>query len=218
MYSHRNSLVAAKPWCFSVLVCCGVTIGLMSACSTSGTGNTNDNANTNGNTNTNGNGNSTNQNMNDNSDDRAGQAFTIRFDGAEAGVSSGVSDFTFEGAGFSGGTVRTLNRDELYGSGLFAYEVPNGGTVSISFEAPVDLLSLFFVTNGTGQTVLTAFDADGDQVGSITAAQPGSGDEDQTVPLSANAVRAEAAHSGDGEGWIDDFTFRYADNGPASGA
>lgn len=212
MYSHRNSLVAAKPWCFSVLVCCGVTIGLMSACSTSGTGNTNDNANTNGNDN------NTNQNMNDNSDDRAGQAFTIRFDGAEAGVSSGVSDFTFEGAGFSGGTVRTLNRDELYGSGLFAYEVPNGGTVSISFEAPVDLLSLFFVTNGTGQTVLTAFDADGNQVGTITAASPGSGDEDQTVPLSANAVRAEAAHSGDGEGWIDDFTFRYADNGPASGA
>ena len=37
--------------------------------------------------------------------------------------------------------------------------MPNGGTVSISFEAPVDLLSLFFVTKGTGQTVLTAFDA-----------------------------------------------------------
>lgn len=216
MNSYRSSFVAAKPWCFSVLLSCGVAIGLMSACSTSDTGTTNDNAN--GNTNTNTNGNGTDPNKNENSDDRSGQVFTIEFEGAEAGISSGVSEFTYEGASFSGGTVRTVGQTDLYSpNSFFSYEVPNVGTVSIMFEEPVDLLSLFFVTNGTGPTVLTALDAEGNEVGTITAAQPGSGDENQTVPLSANAVRAEAVHSGDGEGWIDDFTFRYADSGPASG-
>ena len=183
MNSYRSSVLAVKPWYFSVLISCVVTVALTPACSMSGGDDTN----------------------------------TILFDGGETGVSSGVSEFTYEGAGFSGGTVRTVDQPDLYGSGLFAYEVPNGGMVSISFEAPVDLLSLFFVTKGTGQTVLTAFDADGNEVGAITAAQPGSGDEDQTVPLSANAVRAEAVHTGEGEGWIDDFTFRYAASDPASG-
>ncbi len=206
MNSYRTRIVTGKSWFFSVFTFCGVTVGLMPACSVPGGGNSNTNTNTNGNT---------NGNANDNSNDRSGQSFTILFDGAEAGVSSGVSEFSYEGAGFSRGTVRTVGQPDLYGSGLFAYEVPDG-TVLISFEDPIDLLSLFFVTSGTGQTVLTAFDADGNEVGSITAAQPGSADEDQTVPLSANAVRAEAVHTGDGEGWIDDFTFRYADGGGAS--
>lgn len=64
-----------------------------------------------------------------------------------------------------------------------------------------------------GQTVLTAFDADGNEVGSATAAAPGDGEDDQTIELSANATRVEVVHTGEGDGWIDDFTFRFAGNG-----
>ncbi len=128
-------------------------------------------------------------------------AVTVFFDGADA--ASGATDFTFEGATFSGGTVRTLGNPSLYGSGLFAYEVEPGSTVTVIFDAPIDFLELVFISSG-GSGMLTAFDAEDNEVGSISA---GSERVAQTVELTANAVRVEAVHSG-GSGWIDNFTFR----------
>ncbi len=83
------------------------------------------------------------------------------------------------------------------------------------FDNPIDSLELFFVTRGAGQTILTARDADGGEVGTATAAQPDSGNERVTVTLSANATSVEVVHTGDGDGWIDDFQFRFASAGGA---
>jgi len=129
---------------------------------------------------------------------------TIFFDGMDA--KSGDTDFTFEGASFSGGMVRTLGNPSLYGSGLFSYEVKEGSTVTVAFDTPIDFLELVFIRSG-GSTVLTAFDAEGNDVGSISA---GTERVAQTVVLKANAVRVEAVHTGSGSGWIDNFTFRIA--------
>lgn len=182
----------------SVLVAAVACVICLTGCSTNGgtDGNENDNAN-----------------MNDNGNGR--ETFTVTFDGDGGVTPSGTTAFEFNGASFAGGTVRTVGDFALYGSGLFAYEVLEGSTVTVNFENPVDLLELFFVTNGAGQTVLTAFDADGNEVGSATAAAPGGGEDDQTLQLSANATRMQVVHTGDGEGWIDDFTFRFAENGGA---
>lgn len=131
---------------------------------------------------------------------------SILFDGGE-GTSSGTTDFSFGGANFSGGTVRTAGNPSLYGSGFFAYEVREASTVVVTFDAPIDFLELVFILRGTGTTVLTAFDANDNEVGTITA---GSARAAQEVLLSANAVRVEVVHTGDGDGWIDNFTFRPA--------
>ena len=174
------------------------------ACSpTSPSGNTNGNTNTNGNANDNG------------TNGAGGQTFTVTFDGDGGITSSGTTDFEFNGASFSGGTVKTVGQPDLYGSGLFAYEVLDGSTVTVMFDNPIDSLELFFVTSGDGQTILTARDADGGVVGTATAAQPASGNELVTVTLSANATSVEVVHTGDGDGWIDDFQFRFASAGGA---
>jgi hypothetical protein len=131
---------------------------------------------------------------------------TLFFDGAEGAV-SGDTDFTFEGASFSGGTVRTVANPSLYGSGRFAYEVRPGSTVTVDFDTPIDFLELVFILRGSGNTVLRALDAAGNEVGSINA---GSAREAQTVELSGNAVSIEVTHTGDGDGWIDNFSFRPA--------
>lgn len=151
---------------------------------------------------------------NDNAGDD-GQTFTVTFDGDEGATSSGTTDFDFNGASFSGGTVMTVGQPGLYGSGLFAYEVLDGSTVIVTFDNPIDSLALFFVTRGAGQTVLTARDADGGEVGTATAAPPNSGTERVTVTLSVNATRVEIVHTGDGDGWIDDFQFKFAGTGGA---
>lgn len=127
---------------------------------------------------------------------------TIFFDGADA--EDGDTDFTFEGASFSGGRVRTVGNPSLYGSGRFSYEVEEGSTVTVAFDAPIDFLELVLIRSG-GDTVLTAFDAEDNEVGSISA---GTGRVAQTVELMANAVRVEVVHTGSGSGWIDNFTFR----------
>ncbi len=163
--------------------------------------------NENGNTNTN-----TNTNSNDNG---SGESFTVTFDGDGGITPSGTTDFAFNGASFSGGTVKTVGQTDLYGSGLFAYEVLDGSTVTVTFDNPIDSLELFFVTRGDGQTILTARDADGGEVGTATAAQPDSGNEQITVTLSADATSVEVVHTGDGDGWIDDFQFRFAGAGGA---
>ncbi len=155
-----------------------------------------------------------NENMNGG---MVGERFTVTFDGDGGATSSGTTDFEFNGASFSGGTVRTVGQPDLYGSGSFAYEVLEGSTVAVTFENPIDLLELFFVTSGNGETVLTAFDADGNTVGTATAGQPGDANEEQRVELSTNAVRVQAVHTGGGEGWIDDFAFRFAETGSTSG-
>ncbi len=153
-------------------------------------------------------------NMNDGGD--AGQAITVTFEGDGGATPPNTTDFSYRGASFTGGRVRTVGDTSLYVPGsLFSYEVLEGATVTITFDKPVDLLELFFVTGGTGRTVLTAFDADGGTVGAVTAAQPGSGNEVQSVNLSANATRVEVVHTGEGEGWLDDFTFRFAGAGGA---
>jgi|GEM_PF-4778686 len=129
---------------------------------------------------------------------------TLFFDGADA--KEGDTSFSFEGANFAGGTVRTLGNPSLYGSGRFSYEVAEGSMVTVDFDGPVDLLELVFIDSG-GSSVMTAFDADGNEVGSITAVDQRTS---QSVELSASAVRVEAVHTGDGSGWIDNFTFRIA--------
>lgn len=130
-------------------------------------------------------------------------AVTLFFEGADAG--DGDTDFTFEGATFAGGTVRTLANPALYGSGFFAYEVEAGSTVTVIFDAPIDFLELVFIRSG-GSGMLTAFDAEDNEVGSVSA---GNERVAQTVELTANAVRVEVVHTG-GSGWIDNFTFRTA--------
>ena len=150
----------------------------------------------------------------DNNSD-GGETFTVTFDGDGGVTSSGTTDFEFNGASFSGGMVRTVGQMDLYGSGLFAYEVLDGSTVTVMFDNPIDSLALFFVARGAGQTILTARDADGGEVGTATAAQPDSGNERVTVTLSANATSVQVEHMGDGEGWIDDFQFRFAGAGGA---
>ncbi len=155
----------------------------------------------------------TNANTNDNG--TGGQTFTVTFDGDGGITSSGTTALEFNGASFSGGTVRTVGDMDLYGSGLFAYEVQDGSTVTVTFDNPIDSLALFFVTRGAGQTILTARDADGVAVGTATAAQSDSGNERVTVTLSANATSVEVVHTGDGDGWIDDFQFRFASGGGA---
>ena len=131
---------------------------------------------------------------------------TIRFDGAE-GTSAGTTDFAFQGANFTGGTVRTVGQPALYGSGLFAYEVLETSPVTVTFNQPIDSLELFFVTRGGGLSELTAFDADGAEVGSLIADAAGSAMV-RPVSLSGNVVRVEVTHIGTDDGWIDDFTFR----------
>ncbi|MCG8408318.1 MAG: hypothetical protein MI923_24215 [Phycisphaerales bacterium] len=129
---------------------------------------------------------------------------TILFDGAE-GTVDGDTDFTFEGANFTGGTVRTVGNPFLYGSGRFAYEVRAGSTVIVTFDTPINLLELVFILRGGGTTVLRALDATGNEVGTLNA---GNVLEAQMVELSGDAVRVEVTHTGDGDGWIDNFTFR----------
>ncbi len=206
------SLTVSRTWLCSFRSMSGASLLLSAlflpsmACSpTSPSGNTNTNGNTNANTDTNDNG----------TNGAGGQTFTVTFDGDGGVTSSGTTDFEFNGASFSGGTVRTVGQPDLYGSGLFAYEVPDGSTVTVMFDNPIDSLELFFVTRGDGQTILTARDADGVVVGTATAAQPGSGNEQVTVTLSANATSVEVVHTGDGDGWIDDFQFRFASAGGA---
>ncbi len=148
-------------------------------------------------------------------DSDGGETIKVTFDGDGGITSSRTTDFEFNGASFSGGTVRTVGQMDLYGSGLFAYEVLDGSTVTVMFEKPIDSLELFFVARGAGQTILTARDADGGEVGRSTAAQPDSGSTRVTVTLSANATSVEVVHTGDGEGWIDDFQFRFASAGGA---
>lgn len=131
---------------------------------------------------------------------------TIFFDGAE-GTVGGDTDFAFGGASFAGGTVRTVGNPFLYGSGRFAYEVRSGSTVTVVFDTPIDLLELVFILRGGGSTVLRALDGVGNEVGTLSA---GSALEAQMVELSGNAVRVEVIHTGDGDGWIDNFTFRPA--------
>ena len=143
-----------------------------------------------------------------------GETFTVTFEGDGGITPSGTTDFEFNGASFSGGTVKTVGQPDLYGSGLFAYEVLDGSTVTVTFDNPIESLALFFVAR-SGQTTLTARDASGGEVGTATAAQPGSGNEQVTVTLSANATSVEVVHTGDGEGWIDDFQFRFASAGGA---
>jgi len=202
----QMSLTVLRTWLFSSRSISGSSLLLIAlflpsmACSpTSSTGNQNSNGNTN--TNDNGSG--------------SGESFTVTFDGDGGITSSGTTDFAFNGASFSGGTVKTVGVMDLYGSGLFAYEVLDGSTVTVMFDNPIDSLGLFFVTRGDGQTNLTARDADGVVVGTATAAQPDSGNEVVTVTLSADATSVEVVHTGDGEGWIDDFQFRFASGGGA---
>ena len=136
---------------------------------------------------------------------------TIRFDGGE-GFGNGTTSFSFMGANFSGGTIKTLGDPQLYGSGLFAYEVLPSSPVSITFDAPIDLLQLFFAKRGGGETALTAYDAEDMVVGTATAlpaSAAGSGASTE-VALSGNATRVEVIHTGDGDGWIDNFTYRPA--------
>ncbi len=204
------SLTVLRTWLFSSRSISGSSLLLIAlflpsmACSpTSSTGNQNSNGNTNTNTNTNDNGSG------------SGESFTVTFDGDGGITPSGTTDFAFNGASFSGGTVRTVGQPDLYGSGLFAYEVLDGSTVTVMFDNPIDSLELFFVASGAGQTILTARDADGGEVGTATAAQPDSGSVQVTVNLSANATSVEVVHTGDGDGWIDDFQFRFASAGGA---
>ena len=204
------SLTVLRTWLGSFRSMSGASLVLSAlflpaiACSptsTSGNGNTNTNTNTNTNSNDNGSG--------------SGETFTVTFDGDGGITPSGTTDFEFNGASFSGGTVKTVGQPDLYGSGLFAYEVLDGSTVTVMFDNPIDSLELFFVVRGEGQTILTARDADGGAVGTATAAQPDSGSVQVTVTLSANATSLEVVHTGDGDGWIDDFQFRFASAGGA---
>ena len=185
----------------SVLVAAVACITCLTGCSTNGgtNGNENDNAN-----------------MNDNGNGR--ETFTVTFDGDAGATSSGTTDFGFQGATFSGGTVRTLGDFSLYGSGLFGYEVLEGRTVTVAFDNPVDLLDTFLVTRGGGEAVLTAFDAEGNAVGTVTgvaSAGIGAAENFREVDLSAAAMRVEVVYSGPGEGWLDEFSFRFAENGGA---
>jgi hypothetical protein len=135
---------------------------------------------------------------------------TIRFDGGE-GAGNGATTFSFMGANFSGGTIRTLGDPQLYGSGLFAYEVLPSSTVNVTFDAPIDLLQLFFAKRGTGSTLLTAYDADDIVVGTATALSSSAATGgSMNVALSAPATRIDVIHTGGGDGWIDNFTFRNA--------
>jgi len=131
-------------------------------------------------------------------------AVTLFFDGADA--QNGDTDFTFQGATFSGGMVRTLGNPSLYGSGRFSYEVRADSTVAVAFDSPVDFLELVLIDSG-GSTALTAFDAAGDEVGSVNG---GTDRAAQMVNLTGDAVRVEAIHTGTGSGWMDNFSFRIA--------
>ncbi len=135
-------------------------------------------------------------------------AVTVFFDGAE-GTAPGTTSFSFMGASFAGGRVTTLGRPDLYGSGSYAYEVTADNPVTVTFDAPVDVLELVLVTRGTGTTTATAFDEQDQVVGTLI----GDDNARRAVQLSANATRVEVVHTGgaDSDGWIDNFSFRIAD-------
>lgn len=72
---------------------------------------------------------------------------TINFDGGEAGVSNGTTDFSFMGSNWTGGFVATQGDSTLYGSGSFSYHV-DPGPGSVTFDAPVETVTFFYVHGG----------------------------------------------------------------------
>jgi hypothetical protein len=134
---------------------------------------------------------------------------TVTFDGDGGVTPSGTTTFSIGGATFSGGTVKTVGQPDLYGSGSFSYEVLGGTVVMIEFDQPITDLSLFFVSRSEGTTTLTAFNSDGDAVGTATAVESTAPAEDKfiDVVLSAAATQVEIEHAGGGDGWVDSFTF-----------
>lgn len=83
--------------------------------------------------------------------------FTLSFDGGEAGVPTTATDFSYEGSNWAGGFIATQGMTEFYASGLFSYHV-DAGTATVSFDTPVDSVTLFYVHGGAfGQGTATAF-------------------------------------------------------------
>jgi hypothetical protein len=133
---------------------------------------------------------------------------TIQFEGAE-GTGAGTTTFTHEGAMFTGGTVRSLGQPDLYASGQFAYEVLPGSPVTVTFDEPIEFLELFLASSGNGLTVLTALDAEGRVLG-LHQSSPAGNASTQEVTLSGEVTSVVFIHTGDDDGWIDDFSFRVA--------
>ncbi|QDV45677.1 allantoinase [Stieleria neptunia] len=96
---------------------------------------------------------------------------TIGFDGngPESGITlPGVTDFSFAGASFSGGTVLNTGAPELNASGFFAYEV-TAEEASVEFDRLIDSARFFFVHAGSTAATATAYGVDGTVLGQVTS-------------------------------------------------
>lgn len=136
---------------------------------------------------------------------------TIFFDGngAENGVTEpGTTSFSFMGANWSGGVVRTERIPPLYASGSFSYEVPSG-PAHVSFDDPVDSVRFFYVHGfGFSAGTATAFDAANNSIAMASSRQATSfADPSNFVALDPEAPIARIEFSA---GVIDDFSFRAA--------
>ena len=106
--------------------------------------------------------------------------------------------------------LRTQTGDLVYvvdGTPVIVKEYVPGSPVSVTFDNPIDVLEVFLAIRNGGQIVLTALDADGISVGTLSGP---TGNSAQAVSLSGPASRVEVIYTGDGDGWIDDFTFGVA--------
>ena len=62
---------------------------------------------------------------------------TILFDGGEAGIEDGMTDFSYMGSNWEGGFVGTNVSDNFFASGTFAYLIdPEPGGALITFDTP----------------------------------------------------------------------------------
>jgi hypothetical protein len=144
-------------------------------------------------------------------------ATTIYFDGTggEAGITgAGISNFTYQGASFSGGTIFAPSSSALYASGTLAYNA-SSGSAEVDFSLPVSSVSFFYVHgSGFAAGTATAFGADGSVLGTVgSKAATTNDDPNNFVTLGGFAQPiARITFSG---AIIDNFTFTTAANNQA---
>ena len=72
---------------------------------------------------------------------------SILFDGGEAGIADGTTDFSFMGSNWTGGFVANLGDTTLYASGSFSYHV-EPGPGSVTFDMPMETVTMFYIHGG----------------------------------------------------------------------
>jgi len=142
----------------------------------------------------------------------AQQTFMILFEnsGDEQGITvPGATTFSIFGSNWSGGVVDTEFVPPLYASGSFSYEVV-GGSAEVTFDEPIDNVEFFFVHGfGFSPGTATAFDADDNELDSVSSNQATSfNDPANFETIDSQSSIARIAFTG---GVIDDFSFTVAE-------